>query len=69
VRCSDDLGFSDVSMHGSSQIPTPNLAALADNGAMLGSYCAPTPAAASLHAALQLAAALCRRAAIRRFEP
>ena len=45
----DDLGYSDVDMHGSSQIPTPYLAKLAANGAMLSSYyvqpvCSPTRA-------------------------
>jgi hypothetical protein len=36
-----DLGFSDVSMHGSTQFPTPHLAALAANGVMLHDYCEP----------------------------
>ena len=44
-----DLGYSDVQMHGGTQIPTPNLQALADDGVMLSQYyvqpvCSPTRA-------------------------
>jgi len=46
---SDDLGFNDVSFHGSTQVPTPNIDAIANNGVKLMNYhvqpvCSPTRA-------------------------
>lgn len=46
----DDLGFDDTDLHGSGQIPTPNLRSLAQSGATLMHYyampvCTPTRSA------------------------
>lgn len=50
VLIGDDMGYADVGFHGCTDIPTPNLDALAKsgvrcrNGYVSGPYCSPTRA-------------------------
>ncbi len=47
----DDMGYGDIGVHGSKDIPTPNIDSLARNGVrcssgyVSGPYCSPTRAA------------------------
>ena len=50
VIVSDDMGYADIGIHGSKDIPTPNIDALAKDGMRFtdayvsGPYCSPTRA-------------------------
>ena len=52
VILTDDLGYSDVSAYGSSAIETPHIDSLAEEGALLTEYYAPSPVCTPSRASL-----------------